>query len=136
MRITGLAAAFVVLAAWPAALAGDARASERTLTTVARMGAPAGVALAPPHSERSLDYRLPPGASQGRGVWYVLRLRYRLTFAPTTRPGRAYVMASTNGYTCAQLEFRVTRVQGHLRVRWNSVDAAHGLRQGNARSGT
>src|SRR5690349_2439678 len=136
MRVTGLAAACVVLAAWPAAaLAGDARASERTVTTVALMGAPAGVALAPPHSERSLGFRLPAGARQGRGVWYVLRLRYRLTFAPTTRPGRAYVMASTNGYTCAQLEFRVTRERGHPRVRWNAVDAAHGLRQGNARSG-
>src|ERR1700750_438557 len=114
MRVTGPAAACAVLATWAAAaLAGDARAGERILTTVAQMGAPAGVELAPPRSERSLGYGLPAGARQGHGVWYVLRVAYRFAFAPTTRPGRAYLMVSTNGFACAQLEFRVTREEGH-----------------------
>jgi hypothetical protein len=101
-----------------AAAAAPAPAADRE---VFRLAAPVVVA-----GKRSFDFRLPEGARQGSDAWYLIRLRYRLTFARESGPGLAWVIGDTNGRTSAQVEYTVARRSGGLRVRRTSVDLVNG----------
>jgi hypothetical protein len=57
----------------------------------------------------AVTYRLPPGAHEGPGHWYVIRLHFRVEVRPDTIPGVFNVAADTNGRTCASIIFTVTR---------------------------
>ena len=86
------------------------------------------------HAERtSVLYRLPPHASQGPQSWYLIRLHFRLEFAPRTPAGIAYVSASTNGRAAAQIKFTVDRAPGRRQIRWSAVGIVHGSERGVTR---
>jgi hypothetical protein len=74
----------------------------------------------------AFSYPLPEGARQGPRDWYTIRLHYRLTFAPDSSAGHAWVMADTNRRTCAQVEYTLVRGQRGLRYRRTTVDLEHG----------
>lgn len=105
---------------------GAARSAERPVAVLADLAAglvvlPGGAAVT-----RAYSFALPTGARQGPDVWYTIRLRYRITFAPDSGAGFAWVMADTNGRTSAQVEYTVGRDAAGLRVRETSVDIVNG----------
>jgi hypothetical protein len=57
----------------------------------------------------AVRYRLPPGAREGPGHWYLIRLHFRVEVRPDTIPGVFNVAADTNARTCASIIFTVTR---------------------------
>jgi hypothetical protein len=81
-----------------------------------------------------MRFDLPAGAAQGPDRWYVVRLRYRLRFAPGSGRGLAWVTSDTNGRTAAQIEYTTSRRGGHLEVRRTTVDLTHGQRERRSRS--
>jgi hypothetical protein len=81
----------------------------------------------PEHGRRSsvtLHYRLPPGSRQGRGLWYLIRLHFAISFRSGTGAGNAWVSAVTNDYAGVLVKF--TRRQGDRRLAWNSLDLIRG----------
>jgi hypothetical protein len=63
-------------------------------------------------------------------------LHLRLVVAPDSGRGKVLVSATTNGYACALIEFRVGRSAGHPAIAWTSVGIVDGARSGTSRSGT
>jgi hypothetical protein len=81
-----------------------------------------------------LRFRLPAGADQGPDRWYLVRLHYRLRFAPSSGRGFAWVMSDTNDRTSAQVEYTTAQRRGSLWVRRTTVDLIHGQRERRSRS--
>jgi hypothetical protein len=57
--------------------------------------------------ELAFRFHLPPGATQGRSMWYLLDLRFTLTLRDSARSGVAWVTASTRGDAASQTRFKV-----------------------------
>lgn len=115
------AAALIVLAGLAAA--APAQAAEREII---RLGTPVSLATGEPLQR---TFTLPAGARQGPARWYVIRLHYRLRFAPGGQ-GFAWVTGETNGRTSAQAEYTVTPAG----VRRTTADLVHGQRERPGRS--
>jgi hypothetical protein len=111
----------LLLTAPPAAGAGTRELDSDGLWTLSRLGA-GRVILRAPGEVQAARFRLPSGAKQGDGRWYLLRLRFALTFAADTPEGIAYVSASTNGRAAAQIKARA--LPGA--VEWSSVGLIDG----------
>jgi len=73
--------------------------------------------------EARLAFDLPPNTAQGPTMWWKLRLRYRLRFAPGSGPGYAWVSSDTNGRTAASIEYSLRGRGDKLRIRRTTVDA-------------
>jgi hypothetical protein len=69
---------------------------------------------------------LPVHAAQGHGWWYVLRLRVQVAVEQPTR-SIAYLSASTNGFTAAQIELATSRRAGRLVTSTSSLGLVRGL---------
>jgi hypothetical protein len=83
---------------------------------------------------KNFYFRFPPGAKQGRDLWYTVHLDVTTTFAPGPGEGSALVSASTDGQAAAQVEFYPERRQGGRPfTSWDSVDVFNGNRGGRAR---
>lgn len=80
---------------------------------------------------RRVSYRLPRGAAQGRGTWYLIRLHFRISFAKQTGTGLVYVTASSGAVndrgTSAQIRFEVRRDRKGILITSDSL----GLVEGN-----
>jgi hypothetical protein len=67
------------------------------------------------------------GAKQGRPLWYLLHLEYRIVFAPDSGAGSIYLSASTNNATSAQIRFDVKRgPSGQLSISSDSLGLVDG----------
>jgi len=75
-----------------------------------------------------MQYRLPLGARQGAGQWYLVRLHARIRFTATPRSGFVDLIAGTNGNTCALVEFVK---QAGAPLRWSSVSWVEGRQRGH-----
>jgi hypothetical protein len=60
-------------------------------------------------TQAALTFRLPPGAKEGPGHWYIIRLHFRAEVRPNALAGEFNVAADTNDRTCASIIFDVTR---------------------------
>jgi hypothetical protein len=81
-------------------------------------------------------YELPKGAHQGGPAWYVGRLHYRVEIDARSGTGSAYLSASTNGRTFAQIRFDIVRRGGTVFVRSDSLGLVQGrvVRESGRRS--
>ncbi|PJB49531.1 MAG: hypothetical protein CO103_05175 [Chloroflexi bacterium CG_4_9_14_3_um_filter_45_9] len=75
---------------------------------------------------RSVEFRLPKKAAQGPESWYLIHLNFHIKFGEQSEEDLAYVSASTNGYCCAQVKFRVKREDDLLKIDWSTVDLING----------
>src|SRR3972149_9062265 len=101
----------------------------RGFHTVEGLGS--GVVLLPSEAtddEHTMQYRLPLGARQGAGQWYLVRLHARIRFTATPRSGFVDLIAGTNGNTCALVEFVK---QAGAPLRWSSVSWVEGRQRGH-----
>ncbi len=94
--------------------------------SVFRAGFPARTARISPGHPASWNYRLLEGATQGGPVWYVLRLHVEVAVRHQTR-SLAYLSASTNGWTAAQIEMKAVRIGGRLVTSTSSLGLVDGL---------
>ncbi len=116
------AAATAALAATPA---GSPSVAGRPVTidsygfwSLTRLGYGALVLKENPKTARTqvaIPFRLPPGAKEGPGHWYVIHLHFRAEVRPDSLPGEFNVAADTDGRTCASIIFTVTK-QGRQRI--------------------
>jgi hypothetical protein len=60
-----------------------------------------------PQRERVIRFRFPPGATQGRPIWYLLDLRFTLKLSSPPQSGVAWVTATTRGDAATQTRFKV-----------------------------
>jgi hypothetical protein len=79
-------------------------------------------------TQLAASFTLPDNATQGPKSWYLLRLHFRLDLAEDTESGVAYVSASTNEQTAAQIAFEVYKVGDVPLVHWNMLDLIEGSR--------
>lgn len=79
---------------------------------------------------QALRYRLPAGARQGAGRWYVMRLHFLLKLASTSGPGLIDISGETNGRSSDLDEVAVSRRRGVLQLAWNQVGLIDGRREG------
>jgi hypothetical protein len=117
VRLRTIAAA--VFAALVAAPAGSSAAGSRPVTidgygfwSLRRLGYGDVVLRENPRTAKTqaaLTFRLPPGAKEGPGHWYIIRLHFRAEVRPDALPGEFNVAADTNDRTCASIIFDVTR---------------------------
>jgi hypothetical protein len=74
-----------------------------------------------------LSFRLPIGRPRPED-WFILTLRYRVTFQPSRRlPGAAYLEASCNEVGCALVRFRTDRSKDHNVIAIASSGAIDGV---------
>lgn len=85
-----------------------------------------------PHTQRSVVFRLPPGAAQGRPrSWYLIHFHLRIRFAREAGDGSfALVWGAPNGRPAASAEFEPRFVRGAFRVPWSTVDMRAGTTRG------
>lgn len=76
----------------------------------------------------SIQYQLPPDATQGGKTWYMVRLHLTIDFSKDTGHGIALVSADTNGRTAAQMSFETRPQSEGLTVRRKSIDLVDGTR--------
>jgi len=74
----------------------------------------------------SIQYILPDNAAQGPENWYILHFNFVIQFSEQSEPGRCYVTAAANNYTCAQIMFETQREEGVLKIDYNTVDLMNG----------
>jgi hypothetical protein len=76
---------------------------------------------------KSFEFELPPGTVplENTGGWFLLDLNYVVTFGADSDPGFAWISASTNDATAAQLEYELTR-SGELSIRESRVTLVDG----------
>jgi hypothetical protein len=65
-------------------------------------------------TEGSVYYRLPAGAAEGPGHWYLIHLHYAVKIRPDATPGDFNVAAATDGRYAASTIFTVQRRNGRL----------------------
>lgn len=72
-------------------------------------------------------FRLPADAVQGKPLWYLIRLHVAVKLDPHAS-GLAYISASANGLTGAQVEFRVRHLRNGVRpqIVWRTTDLLDG----------
>jgi hypothetical protein len=89
-------------------------------------------ARSPSSSAIVARYRLPADAVQGRDMWYLIRLKFRLVVASRSGEGRIYVSAATGRpsdvRTSAQLRFDVARRNEQVHVTSDSLGLVSGHR--------
>ena len=128
-RVVSTAAATVLTMCAPVA------AAEREIVRLDGLTrAPAVLTGGAQPAELRLRFELPADAAQGPQRWYLVRLHYRLWFAPGSGRGFAWVMSDTNDRTAAQIEYTTTRRHGRLTVRRTTVDLTHGQRERPSRA--
>jgi hypothetical protein len=122
--------AVLALAAALIAASGHAAAAPRTTApagvSVFHVGRVARHGLVSHRDPALWTYRLPQGARQGRTMWYVLRLHVEVAIKSPTR-SLAYLAASTNGWTAAQIELKAVRTRGRLVTSTSSLGLVDGL---------
>lgn len=74
--------------------------------------------------ERRAEFRLPKGARQGPRTWYLMRLRFKITFDKAGGPGFAFISGLTNGRAAAQVE--LMREPNHNRIRVRTLNYIRG----------
>jgi hypothetical protein len=123
VTLLAVAAALVPISDQAAASSGNSPRGVR----VWQVGdAPRRELISPRHAV-SWIYRLPEGARQGSGAWYVLRLHVKIAVKHPTR-SLAYLSASTSGWTAAQIELKAVRTRyGRLLTSTSSLGLVNGL---------
>jgi hypothetical protein len=114
-------ALLLALALWPPA-AGAADGSQ-PVTKLER------IATVSAQEPLRLPFKLPPGARQGRGGWYMVRLNVSVKAEPTTRSGVATLSADVDGLVSNLVELRVGPGEECPRkMAWATVDLFDGAR--------
>jgi len=121
-RAAAVAAATAALFATPA---GSPTAAGRPVTidsygfwSLTRLGYGPLVLKENPKTAKSqvaIPFRLPPGAKEGPGHWYVIHLHFRVEVRPDSLPGEFNVAADTDRRTCASIIFTVVK-KGRQRI--------------------
>ena len=103
--------------------------------SLAALGAP-GLELSPGNAyeaRRTVEYRLPAGAHEGNGLWFELRLRFRIAFRRVPARAVGAVAGSTtevavdaNGDTIASILFTAVRRNGGIAFRRSSLGLLSG----------
>jgi hypothetical protein len=71
---------------------------------------------------------LPPGARQGGGHWWMMRLRTRIRIRRVKRPSLIYVTGYTNGRACIQIKLDVPSSQRpRQRIHWEAYGLVDGV---------
>jgi hypothetical protein len=115
----------------PAALAAEKpplidRPGTWTLTRLGTAGAVLHERASRPKQQLLVHFRVPRGARQGRGSWYLVRLHFAVDFRPNAAPGTLEIFGRVNGETVASIVFDVENINGITLVTSDSVGLVTG----------
>jgi hypothetical protein len=77
-------------------------------------------------SSQHVYFRLPAGARQGGRTWYLLHLRFSISFSNEGKPGFADVSVLHNGYACALIRFRADPKSVDRKLEWATTGMVGG----------
>jgi hypothetical protein len=81
----------------------------------------------------AIPFRLPKGAYQGRGHWYLIHLHFRVRVRADSLPGEFNVAADTDQRTCASVIFTVAKSGGHRIVTSDALGLVNGIERQRSR---
>jgi hypothetical protein len=115
--------------AWAATGGGESRSREGGEWTLREeVGHGVTIRTGRAFTKRELfDFRLPAGARQGPETWFLVKLHYVFRLRPNAPTSTAYLGASTNGFTSAQIVVDAVRRQGRTRFYGDSAGYVESL---------